>query len=68
MDTSDKSPEMIVGHPNFEWIPGNQITDDDEYEYKHSERVQEEISLEEKVDISEPLEDEYAIQEMGKDK
>ena len=45
--TEEESPEMIDGYPNFEWIPGNSITDvyknevDDKSEYEHSEGAQE---------------------------
>ena len=64
---------MIDGYPNFEWSPGNTISDgytnegDDKSEYEHKEGGQEEILLEDEVDIHEPLEDEDAIQEMDED-
>ena len=41
---------MIDGYPNFDWSPGNPITDgyknedDDKSEYKHSHGVKEELS------------------------
>ena len=62
---------MIDGYPNFEWIPRNPITDgcknedDNKYEYEISKGVQEEIYLEDKLDIHEPLEEKYVTQEMG---
>ena len=65
---------MIDGYPNFECCPGNPITDsyknedDDRSEYEYSERVQEEISLEDEVYIYEPPEEEYSKQEMGEEK
>ena len=52
MYTLEESSEIIYGYPNFDWIPGNKITDgydnediiykttDDASEYKHIERVQ----------------------------
>ena len=61
MSTEDKATEMINGYPNFEWIPVNPITDDyknkydDKSEYEHSEGVQEKISLEDELEIHEPL-------------
>ena len=42
--------------------------DDDKYEYENSKGVQEELSLEDKVEIHEPLEDEDVIKEMVEDK
>ena len=74
MDTVQESQEIIYGYPNFEWRPGNSITDcyknkdDGQYEYEHSEGVQEEMPLVFEVEIHEPLEDEIAIQEMGEEK
>ena len=65
---------MIDDYPNFEWNPGSPITDDykneddDKYEYEHIDGVQEGIYLEEKVEIHETLEDEYAIKETDKEK
>ena len=47
MDTTEEASEIIYGYPNFEWIPGNPITDgyknkdDDKSEYEHSEGDQE---------------------------
>ena len=73
MATVEKSPEMIDGYPNFEWNPGNPITDgyknedDDKYEYEQRKGVQQEISLEDEVEIHEPLKYKYAIQEIGGD-
>ena len=67
MYKSDEAPEMIDGYPNFEWGPGNPIKYDDKSEYEYSKWVKEKIPLEVEVDIPEPLEDRYAIQEMGKD-
>ena len=66
---------MIGGYPHFQWIPRNTITDgyknedDDEYEYEyeHSEGLQKYISLEDEVEIHEPLKYKYAIQEIGGD-
>ena len=58
---------MIDGYPKFECSPGNLITDDEKSEYEKIEGVQEEISLEDQVEITDPLEDKYAIQEMVKD-
>ena len=67
MDTAEEAPEIIDGYPNFQWIPVNPITDDDKSEYEHSKGVQEEISLGNKVDIPEPLEDKDVIKEMVKE-
>ena len=53
---------MIDGYPNFEWSPGNIITDDDTSEYEHSMGVQEETSMEYEVEIPATLEDKYLIQ------
>ena len=65
---------MTDGYPNFQWNLGNPITDgyenedtivktaDDESEYIHIKEVQEEILLEDKVEIHDPLEDKYLIQ------
>ena len=70
---------MIYIYPNFQCIPVNPITDryDNEYiisettdngsEYKHSKGVKENIFLEDEVNIHDPLEDKYLIQEMVED-
>ena len=61
MATLEEAPEIIDGYTNFEWNSGKPITygygnedtlvetNDDEYEYEHSNRVQEELVLEEKL-------------------
>ena len=62
---------MIYDYPNFKWIHRNIITDsyknedDDKYEYEQRKGVQQEISLEDEVEIHEPLKYKYAIQEIG---
>ena len=73
MATSEEAPEIIDGYPNFERRPRSPITDGyknedyDRFEYEQSKGVLEEISLKDKVDIHESLEDKDAIQDMGKD-
>ena len=43
MDTAYEAPEIIDGYPNFEWSPGDTITDgyknkdNDKSEYEQSE-------------------------------
>ena len=72
MAPAEEKPEIIDGYPNFEWSPGNIITDDyknkddDKSEYKHRKGSQEDISLKDELNINETLEEEYEIQEMGK--
>ena len=62
---------MIDGYPNFEWSPGNPITDgyknedDDKYEYEHIEGTKEKISLQDELDTHDSLDEKYEIQEMG---
>ena len=41
--------------------------DDDKYEYENSKGIQEKLSLEDKVEIHEPLEDEDVIKEIVED-
>ena len=71
MDTAEEAPAMIDGYPNFEWSPGNPITDgyknedDDKYEYEHIKGTKEEISLQDELDTHDPLDEKYEIQEMG---
>ena len=65
MATEEEAQEIIDGYPNVQFIPVNPITDgyknedDDEYEYEyeHSEGLQKDISLEDEVEIHEPIQD-----------
>ena len=74
MAAVEEAKYFFNSYPDFDWSPGNPITDgyknedDDKSEYKHSHGVKEEISLEDEVDIHKPLEDEYVIKEMSQDK